>query len=183
MFKSEDVPDDVLVSRLRSKMGRVVSHPRAIEITANQGRVTLRGQVLASEANDLISCISSASGVREVDNRLEVHEEVGNVPSLQGGDQRSGYSFELLQENWSPTARILVGTAGIASIVYCLSRRSTLGAAIGTLGFGLLTRSITNTDFKHLIGVANNGGTSKEVESTMIEIGEQPNDEVLGQNI
>lgn len=49
MFVEEDVPDEVLLNRVRSEMGRAVSHPSAIEVTAEQGRVTLSGLVLADE--------------------------------------------------------------------------------------------------------------------------------------
>src|SRR5688572_13669318 len=33
--KKEEVSDAVLVERVRSKMGRIISHPGAIEVTAN----------------------------------------------------------------------------------------------------------------------------------------------------
>src|SRR3954454_4731973 len=36
IFNSEEVPDEVLVDRVRSKMGRVVSHPHAIEVTVDR---------------------------------------------------------------------------------------------------------------------------------------------------
>lgn len=42
----EEVSDEILVNRIRAKMGRVVSHPGAIKVTAEQGRVTLSGAVL-----------------------------------------------------------------------------------------------------------------------------------------
>jgi len=48
-FSSEDVSDEVLVARVRSKMGRVVSHPSSIQVTANQGRVILSGPILQNE--------------------------------------------------------------------------------------------------------------------------------------
>src|SRR5262245_20884398 len=35
--------DDVIASRVRSKVGRIVSHPRAIEIAVHDGHVSLRG--------------------------------------------------------------------------------------------------------------------------------------------
>jgi len=184
IFKSEDISDDVLVSRVRSKIGRTVSHPHAIEVTINQGNITLSGQILADEVNDLISCVSAVSGAREVDNQLEIHEEAGNVPSLQGGRQRSRYRFELLQENWSPTARVLVGVAGGACILYCLSRRNALGTTLGTLGFRLLTRSVTNTEFKSLVGAGGKIGNNKDVESQKnIETNAQPHKEAEGQTV
>src|ERR1041385_3242642 len=40
--KSHNVPDEVLVERVRSKLGRLVSHPHAIEVAAKNGVVTLR---------------------------------------------------------------------------------------------------------------------------------------------
>src|SRR5437763_1294527 len=48
-LREDHVSDDVLVERVRSQMGRVVSHPRAIEVMAHNGRVTLRGPILANE--------------------------------------------------------------------------------------------------------------------------------------
>jgi plasmid replication initiation protein len=42
---TEDASDEVLVARVRSKMGRVVSHPSAIEVTAAEGQVTLSGPI------------------------------------------------------------------------------------------------------------------------------------------
>src|SRR5437867_2211648 len=38
-LRDEDVPDEVLVKRVRARMGRVVSHPRAVQVAADQGRV------------------------------------------------------------------------------------------------------------------------------------------------
>lgn len=40
-----EIPDDdVLVARVRSKMGRYVSHPGAVEVSAHRGLVRLSGQ-------------------------------------------------------------------------------------------------------------------------------------------
>src|SRR5438132_9147038 len=69
-------PDDhVLAERVRSKLGRFVSHPHALEVTAHQGRITLSGPILAHEADCLLRSVSSVPGVTGVDNRLEVHEQ------------------------------------------------------------------------------------------------------------
>src|SRR5688500_17292510 len=58
MFASGEVSDGVLVARVRSKMGRSVSHPSSIEVAASQGRITLSGPILAGEIDDLLSCVS-----------------------------------------------------------------------------------------------------------------------------
>jgi osmotically-inducible protein OsmY len=77
---SEDHPtDEVLVSRVRSEMGRAVSQPKSIEVIANQGRVTLTGTVSAEEQNALLACVRSVRGVKDVENRLEVATAPDNV--------------------------------------------------------------------------------------------------------
>ncbi len=85
VFTSADASDEVIVQRVRSQIGRVNSHPGSIEVTANQGRVTLGGPILASETDDLLSTVRKVRGVKDVDNQLEVHEQAGNVPGLQDG--------------------------------------------------------------------------------------------------
>ena len=61
------VPDDlVLIERLRAKMGRVVSHPHAIQIGVHEGRVTLSGPILAGEAQPLLDVVRSVPGVSDL---------------------------------------------------------------------------------------------------------------------
>jgi osmotically-inducible protein OsmY len=79
------VSDEVLVERVRSRIGHVVSHPGAIEVTAEDGRVILAGQILAGEVEELLASVSRVPGVTDIENRIEVHEEAGHVPALQGG--------------------------------------------------------------------------------------------------
>jgi hypothetical protein len=152
-FTSDDADDAVLVDRVRSKLGRLVSHPGAIEVAATDGNVTLSGPILEDEVADLLSCVKSTHGVNDVNNSLEVHKEAGNHPARQGGRKRQGYQFEFLQENWSPAARLVAGIAGASLAVYGGARRDTLGAGFGAAGLLLLTRGITNTEFTRLAGL------------------------------
>jgi uncharacterized membrane protein/osmotically-inducible protein OsmY len=166
MFTSEEVSDEVLVARVRSKMGRVVSHPSAIEVAAEQGHVRLSGLILAHELDDLLRCVSKVPGVVEVDNRLEVHKQAGDVPGLQGGRVRPGDRLDLLQENWSPATRLVAGAAGGALAVYGFSRRDPLSIALGTVGAGLLLRGLTNLEMKRLVG-AGAGRRAVEIQKTI----------------
>jgi osmotically-inducible protein OsmY len=84
-FIREIVADDVLSERVRSVIGRAVSHPGAIEVSVGDGRVTLQGSVLEAELDDLLRAVGRVRGVTRVDNELQVHREPGDVPSLQGG--------------------------------------------------------------------------------------------------
>lgn len=151
-FSSAPVDDAVLVDRVRSKLGRIVSHPGAIEVTAENGNVTMSGPVLTAEVPRLLMCVNRVHGVNEVTNNLELHEEAGNHPALQGGEMREGGRFEFFQENWSPTARLVAGAAGASLAAWGGVRRDALGAGLGAAGLLLLTRGITNTGFRHLAG-------------------------------
>jgi uncharacterized membrane protein len=151
----ELIHDEILLPRVRSRIGRLVTHPSAIEATAIDGVVTLTGPVLAAEVNDLISEIAALDGVVRVENRLGVHERPDDVPGLQGGPARRSrrQRFELLQSNWSPGARFLVGTAGAALCAYSTRRRGAAGAATCLLGTAMLARSVFNKELKRLLGL------------------------------
>jgi hypothetical protein len=139
--RADHPSDDVLVERVRSAMGRYVSHPHAIEVEAGQGRVTLRGQILAPEVRRLLRVVRSVPGVHEIDNRLQVHRRPGRVPSLQGGVTRTGPRPELLQRRWSPTARLLTGVAGSSLLLYGI-RRGRSGVPMSIAGAAMLARGL-----------------------------------------
>jgi osmotically-inducible protein OsmY len=75
--------DDQLVARVRAELGHRVEHARAIDVVAERGRVTLRGPVLSSELDDVLSTARKVRGVEQVDNQLDVHATPGQVPGLQ----------------------------------------------------------------------------------------------------
>lgn len=161
-FSSEPVDDAVLVDRVRSKLGRIVSHPSAVQVTAQNGNVTLSGPILTAEVPELLACVNRVGGVNEVINNLETHDEAGNHPALQGGRERPGNRFEFMQENWSPAARFVAGAAGASLAAYGGTRRDALGAGLGVAGLLLLTRGITNTEFKQLAGFGSDEGDGQQ---------------------
>jgi uncharacterized membrane protein len=148
-----DVSDYQLVERVRSGLGRCVSHPRSIEVSAQQGKVTLRGPILAHEVDELICGVSSVCGVKEVANQLELHKEPGNVPGLQGGTSRQGQMWELWQSNWTPGTRLMAATVGGGLIAFGATRRAPLACILGTLGLGLAVRGLSNLEMKRLLGI------------------------------
>jgi uncharacterized membrane protein len=161
LFRKEEAPDDVLVARVRSKMGRVVSHPHSVSVTADQGRVTLSGPILESEVDNLMNRVSSVRGVTEVVNDLEPHKQAENIPGLQGGGYRPGDRIDVLQKNWSPTTRAVIGTAGALATLYGVRRRGLLGTTLGATGVCMLTTGITNMELKRLTGI---GGGRRAID-------------------
>jgi hypothetical protein len=86
--RREDVGDEVLHERIRSAIGRAVSHPGAVQVSAHEGRATLQGQVLEDELDDLLRAVRQVRGVSDVVNELEIHRTPGSVPALQGAGRR-----------------------------------------------------------------------------------------------
>lgn len=142
-FRDESVPDDTLVERVRAEMGRKVSHPRAITVEAHDGLVVLGGPVFAGEVERLLHAVERVRGVRDVENRLEVHATATNVPSLQGAEPL-GRSAGFWQRSWPPATRLVVGTSGAALVLAGLPRRSSGGYWAGIAGAALLLRALTN---------------------------------------
>jgi len=165
-FDDTDVSDAVLVARIRSRMGWVISHPHAIAVTADQGRVTLSGPILAHEVDDLLKAVAAIRGVRAVENRLEVHERADAVPGLQGGLARPGKRPEVLQKNWAPAPRLLIGATGGGLAIYGVRRGDALGALLGALGLGLLARGATNIELERLLGLGG-GRRAVDVQKTI----------------
>jgi osmotically-inducible protein OsmY len=84
MLNEEQVPDSVLVERVRATLGHYPVHDRAIHIEARDGVVTLTGDTLANEVETLIDAVSSVRGVKDVVNHLVVHEDANGISALQG---------------------------------------------------------------------------------------------------
>lgn len=75
-LRGADRPTDtVLVERVRAKLGRVLSQSQAIQVTADQGCVTLKGPVPANEVDELLAAVESVPGVNVVVNQLEFRRE------------------------------------------------------------------------------------------------------------
>jgi hypothetical protein len=115
------VDDVTLLERVRSRLGRATSHPRAIDVEVDRGEVTLRGPILADEVDALLSAVESVRGVCNVINELEPHEETEAIPSLQGRRRARARSLDLLQRRWAPATRALVGAAGVAATGLCVA--------------------------------------------------------------
>jgi hypothetical protein len=155
MFRGHDTSDDVVLARVRTTLGRYTSHPRAIETHVRDGRVILRGPILADEVDDLVSAMKAVHGVRHVENKLDVHQSAENVSALQGGTCAPGESIDWMQQNWSPTTRFIAGALGGVAMLNCLAKRTLPAIAVGTGGFLLLLRAFSNQD---LLGAFEEGG-------------------------
>jgi hypothetical protein len=142
----EAVDDRVLAERIRAKLGRLVSHPGALDVEVLQGFVTLKGPILAREVDHLLSTLRAAPAVVGIDNRLDIHQSADHVSALQGGKMDRGSTLPLLKRHWSPTTRVATGLVGAGLTAYGGARHDFPGTIASLAGLGLGARAVTNRD-------------------------------------
>ncbi len=67
----EPVSDQKLADRIRSKIGRVLLHPSAVDIEVRDGRVVAKGKLQEDLAQRVVSTIRRVRGVHAVDDHFE----------------------------------------------------------------------------------------------------------------
>ncbi len=71
-FEGSIDDDETLTERVRTRLARTVSHPDAVQVSVENGFVTLTGTVAAAEFDRLVSCVLRVRGVRDVNDQLDV---------------------------------------------------------------------------------------------------------------
>ena len=112
--------DSVLAERVRSKMGRYAAHPGAIEVTAVDGEVTLKGSLFAHEHADLLDAVQGIAGVKHVRDELSIYETAQGISELQGQPRRRSQGSEFMDENWAAGPRLLAGAGAMTLALYGL---------------------------------------------------------------
>lgn len=115
-------PDDVLEARVRAKLGRYVSHASAVETSASNGTIELRGPILEAEASRALRAVARVRGVTGVVDRLDRHPTPDGVPALQPGEPATGERRALAQRTWSPATKLVAGGAGAALAAAVVTR-------------------------------------------------------------
>lgn len=116
----------VLEARVRSRLGRAMPGLHDIEVSADEGVVTLSGGIEEEAAQRLLDTVAAIPGVESVRHELHMAEaQRGILGGLMNG--RSGL--------W------MVGALGAGALTwYALSRRQPLGLIAAAAGLGLMTR-------------------------------------------
>ena len=160
IVRTRQADDQVLFARVRSRLGRLVSHPHAIDVIVDDGKILLNGDVLQREFAQLMRGINAVRGVKHVEQQLQVHESAENISSLQRGRERESRS-ELMQQNWTPALRIAAGALGGTLISYASRKNGFFALAGGIAGAGLLGRAVCNRELRDLVGI---GDSARAVE-------------------
>jgi hypothetical protein len=110
----EAADDRTIEARVRAALGHVSSYPRAVRATAENGLVTLSGDVLSSEVYAIESAVRTVRGVANVVNELRIHSTSAGIPARQGS-RRSGSRSSWAGGAWSPMAMMMAGAGAAAS--------------------------------------------------------------------
>ncbi len=82
--RQSEIPDDILIARVRAQLGHVVSHPGLLDIKADNGSVSVRGPVLRNEVDKVKNRLKKIRGVRECHVEVEPHANLDQVAGSRG---------------------------------------------------------------------------------------------------
>jgi uncharacterized membrane protein len=153
-LSDQGAPDWILEERVRTNLGRISAHGRAVDVRADGGRITLSGPVLREEEDEIVKAAIRTRGVHDVEDQLQVVENPQDIPALQGGpSSRRQAHPDWQQRNWSPATRLLSSVGGSLLTLYGLTRKGVAKPVLSTAGLVLTTRGLTNLDTRSLLGL------------------------------
>ncbi len=153
LVAGRNVEDDVLHERVRAELGRHVSHPHAVHVHVADRVVTLTGDVLAAEEQRARRALRRVPGVRQLVPEWTAHTDTTGVSALQGEGRARVPTMELMQEQWSPTARFLMGTAAVGSWLVSLRTPAPVAWVLRGAGTAVAARVATNQPMRRITGL------------------------------
>ena len=152
--QAKPIDDHVLEARVRSRLGRAMSHMRDVEVHAHQGAVTLSGHLDNEEQNKVLALVAAMPGVESVNGPPQSHAEGAPV-----------------SRDLSPLW--IAGATGAGLFAwYALTRRQPLGLLAAVTGLGLMSGGGTRAR-GGTVPLGNRGRSGYQVERT-IEIAAAP---------
>jgi len=153
-LSDQGAPDWILEERVRTNLGRIARHSRALQVQADGGRIYLRGPALRGEVDALVKTAVRTRGVHGVENEIQIFDTPEDIPALQAppSPRRQGLP-EWQQQNWSPAMRLISGVGGSLLTLYGLTRRGITKPVLSTAGLALTARGVTNLDPRSLLGL------------------------------
>ena len=155
--RREEVRDDKLAARVKTRLGRVAAHPHAVCVTSRAGTVLLEGPVLESERAKLLREAARVPGVRHVEDGLEPHAIASSIPALQGNAVQARRS-RWRRTSWMPATRLSAVAGGSALALAGLRNRTAAGPVMTIVGAGLALRGATGLELRRLLGLGGRRG-------------------------
>jgi len=86
----EPVSDEKLIARVRTHLGRVLTHPHSIRVSVKDGSVVLAGNVRPYVMKSIAASVKTVTGVKAVENQLTVQEAAKDTPPVAGWRHAAG---------------------------------------------------------------------------------------------
>ena len=154
-LSDQGAPDWILEERVRSNLGRIARHSRAVDVRADGGRIYLSGPVLREDEESIVRTAIRTRGVHGVENQLQVFDNPQDIPALQGEPSSRRHPVpDWQQRNWSPATRLLSSVGGSLLTMYGLTRKGVAKPVLSTAGLVLTARGVTNKDTRSLLGLS-----------------------------
>ena len=154
-LSDQESPDWILEERVRSNLGRLARHTRALDIRADGGRIYISGPVLRGDEDAVVKAALRTRGVHGVENQLQVVDNPQDIPALQTpSTMQQSTLMNQTQRNWSPATRLLSSVGGSLLTLYGLTRRGVAKPVLSTAGMVLTARGLTNLDTRSILGLS-----------------------------
>ncbi len=145
-IESARAPDDVVVERIRARLGRLTAHAHAIRVASREGRVELTGPVLRTEHARVVRGIRMVRGVLDVEDHLEPHDASEGVSRLQGSPAQPGPLHEPPHGYRSPGLLLIAGVSGAYLVLRALLGRGLARIPAGFVGAALIARVLSESE-------------------------------------
>jgi uncharacterized membrane protein len=131
----------LLAERVRACVARMVSHPQAVHVSADDARtVWLTGAVLAWEHEPLRRAVAAVAGVRAIRDEMQLYESAEHLSALQDAPWHSGRRTS--DSSSAAALRVLMALAGGGLLLGGSRRRGKLGTVGAAAGGALLLGSV-----------------------------------------
>jgi len=125
--QAKPIDDHVLEARVRSRLGRAISHGHDVEVHAQSGVVTLAGNLDSEEKEKILKLVAAIPGVESVSCQIQIQRQ------RQAQTERA----PMLRER-SP---LWIAGLGAGFLTwYALTRRQPMGLLAAATGLGLISR-------------------------------------------
>lgn len=146
-------PDELVAARVRAAVARAASHPHAINVSVDQGCVTLRGPVLENELGAVLRRVGRVAGVRRMEAELEPHASAASERRLGGPSHHQDHA-PLEREVWPTSWRLAAAAGGLVlgrAGLWLARDRHAAGLAMAATGAALIARAATNRPLGRLL--------------------------------
>lgn len=148
---AEQASDSLVEERLRGRLGHFVRNSGLLDVKVQDGAVTLRGKIVATDIDQLLRRLKHVRGVRRLDHKLEVLPDVGGAEPAVRVARVDPVPFAR-EVHWTPATRLVLGGCGGLMVLQGLRRHGVARWALGTLGMMTLSRAIAGapaSDWEH----------------------------------